>query len=92
MHGKPGFISVEIDPFFSRDLSNAFNYNNNSKTMAKELGAVEITICYVITGSGQVLVLQEIIRVDFSLFTPLSRLQFTSDCFYCGCPQAGCTV
>ena len=52
MPGKPGFISVEIDPFLSGDLSNAFNYYNNSKTMAKELGAVEITICYVITGSG----------------------------------------
>ena len=34
------------------------------------------------TGSGS----SEIIKVDFSLFPPLSRLQFTSDCFYCGCP------
>ena len=25
--------------------------------------------------------------MDFSLFTPLSRLQFTSDCFYCGSPR-----
>ena len=25
--------------------------------------------------------------MDFSLFTPLSRLQFTSDSFYCGCPR-----
>ena len=51
MPGKPGFISVEIDLFLSGDLSsNAFNYYNNSKTMAKELGAVEITICYFIAG------------------------------------------
>ena len=35
------------------------------------------------TGSGS----SEIIRVDFSLFPPLSRLQFTSDSFYCGCPR-----
>ena len=47
---KPRFISVEIDPFLEGDLSNAFNYYNNSKTMERELGAVEITICYVITG------------------------------------------
>ena len=50
MLGKPRFISVEIDPFFEGGLSNAFNYYNNSKTMDRELGAVEITICYVITG------------------------------------------
>ena len=50
---KPGmleFISAKIDTFSRGDPGNAFNYYNNSKTMETELGAVEITICYVITG------------------------------------------
>ena len=72
-------------PFLWGDSSNAFNYYNNSKTMDRRIRGCEnhhlLRHCRM-TGSGS----SEIIRVDFSLFPPLSRLQFTSDCFYCGRP------